>query len=116
MAGAWSFVSFSIESTTPDRLTDILFANGLMQVPVVISILARYKENGTKHTLSDSELRGVKLVDYFSPNNPLPGEWDITTDENEFDYAMLGRMSETELFATGTAQVGSASDGQNIIF
>ncbi|KAK0761458.1 hypothetical protein N5P37_006410 [Trichoderma harzianum] len=45
MAGAWSFVSFSIESTTPDRLTDILFANGLMQVPVVISILARYKEN-----------------------------------------------------------------------
>ncbi|OPB43308.1 hypothetical protein A0O28_0104990 [Trichoderma guizhouense] len=96
MAGLWSVVSFSIETTTPDRSTDTLFANGLMQVPVVISILARYEENGIP---------------------PIHCEgWDIATDANEFDHVMLGRVSEAESPTAGTAKVGGVSDGQNIIF
>ncbi|OOF91982.1 hypothetical protein ASPCADRAFT_9384 [Aspergillus carbonarius ITEM 5010] len=82
----WEVIFFEVTTTRSDRVTDILYANGRMQVPVDISIKATV--NDEPYTLSEKELSTIKLVRYVAPAEDLPDGWHYTASENEFDHVM----------------------------
>ncbi|PWY69619.1 hypothetical protein BO94DRAFT_590404 [Aspergillus sclerotioniger CBS 115572] len=82
----WEVTFFEITTTRSDRITDTLYANGRMQVPIDVSIKAVV--NDETYTLSEQELASIKLVRYVSPDEDLPDGWDYTASENEFDHVM----------------------------
>lgn len=63
----WEVSSLKLETNTSDPSSDFLFTNGLMQVPVIVSIKAIKKQDASHHTLSNEDLASIKLVHYHNP-------------------------------------------------
>ncbi|PYI09384.1 hypothetical protein BO78DRAFT_437947 [Aspergillus sclerotiicarbonarius CBS 121057] len=82
----WEVTFFEITTTRRDRITDTLYANGLMQVPVDISIKATVDDR--PYSLSEEELSSIKLVRYVAPDEALSDGWEYTASENDFDHVM----------------------------
>jgi hypothetical protein len=93
MAIRWEISRFKVETSPGDHTRDSLFANGLMQVPVFVSIEAINPATGLTHTLSAAELNTIKLVDYFSPTTQLSAPWTYSGQENEFHHVLPSTAS-----------------------
>ncbi|KAI1169832.1 hypothetical protein F4777DRAFT_571666 [Nemania sp. FL0916] len=88
----WSLLAFRLETTTPDTRADALYANGRMQVPVIISIRAWNSSTQTVYQLSDLELNRIELIDYDAPTTGLADGWSYSATRNElFSNAAAAR-------------------------
>ena len=70
----WEVTSFSLRTGAPDSTTDIIYANGRMQVQVNVLIKAIVKGQTKRYLLTQSELASIELVDYDNPNHVLSDE------------------------------------------
>ncbi|KAF7587275.1 hypothetical protein BBP40_007492 [Aspergillus hancockii] len=93
MAVQWEVTLMKVETSPGDHLRDSLFANGKMQVPVIVSIEAIDPANNTIYKLSAAQLNTIKLVDYYNPTTQLSTPWTYTAVENEFHHALPATAS-----------------------
>ncbi|GJP93899.1 calcineurin-like phosphoesterase [Aspergillus niger] len=85
---SWEVTSLEVQTTTPSATSDGLYANGNMQVPVVVVIKTIDPDTNTSYQLSESDLETIKLIDYDDPPTELSGSWSYSTTENEFDHSL----------------------------
>ncbi|KAF4228708.1 hypothetical protein CNMCM8980_006551 [Aspergillus fumigatiaffinis] len=95
MAVQWEVFEMKVETSSSDHVQDSLFANGRMQVPVIVSIEAINPATGTIHKLSEEQLNTIELVDYDYPTMQLPTDWAYSDEENEFNH-VLPAIASTE--------------------
>ncbi|PKY00782.1 hypothetical protein P168DRAFT_321843 [Aspergillus campestris IBT 28561] len=93
MAISWEISSLKVETSRPGYVNDSLFANGLMQVPVYVFIVAKDPDTGDEYKLSAAELDEVRLVEYHFPEK-LPDGWEWDKEPNEFDHYAPGTLGE----------------------
>lgn len=89
--GPWEVKDFSVEAGL-NGIHDELFANGLMQVPVTITLTAfQPNDNGddVEYILQPNDL--MSLAMQLSGGRPLPSEWKYSWKENEFAHVMPSR-------------------------
>ncbi|GIK07120.1 hypothetical protein Aspvir_002775 [Aspergillus viridinutans] len=97
MAVQWEVIQMKVETSPGDHIRDSLFANGQMQVPVIVSIEAINPANNTIYKLSAAQLNTIKLVDYYNPTTQLSTPWTYSDVENEFHHALPATAaSETQ--------------------
>lgn len=94
----WTLQTFRVETTAPDARTDVLYANGSMQVPVIVCIKAFDPSNQTVYKLSDSELDKIELIDYDNPTTKLADGWSYTTTRNDFANTAIHSLKSFNLF------------------
>ncbi|GKZ72396.1 hypothetical protein AnigIFM50267_008759 [Aspergillus niger] len=90
---SWEVTSLEVQTTTPSATSDGLYANGNMQVPVVVVIKTIDPDTNTSYQLIESDLETIKLIDYDDPPTELSGSWSYSTTENEWGFpkeALLG--------------------------
>lgn len=97
--GDWEVDFFIISTTTQDSHTDRLYANGLMQVPVVVTLGAIDKKTSESYPLQDSDLDKIGLYDFENTDQVLNGEGDwIALDARNPNFA-----SSIEIDVGGTS-------------
>ncbi|KVK96215.1 hypothetical protein WJ45_20065 [Burkholderia ubonensis] len=69
---------------------DKLFANGNMQIGVVVSITA-IDDSGQQVILSDDQLNSIQLIDY-STYQVLSGGWAYSSQENSYNHSFPGEI------------------------
>ncbi|KAL7911628.1 hypothetical protein GGI35DRAFT_477338 [Trichoderma velutinum] len=111
MSVQWEVTKLTIETSTPDHVTDTLFANGSMQVPVIVSIRAEDPETRETFTLSQSQLESIELVDYYNPASPPPGlsKGDPSAELQKIRYWISSTKVENVNLAAKTRQ-GNGAD------
>ncbi|KAL3248795.1 hypothetical protein ABHI18_011881 [Aspergillus niger] len=87
-SASWEVTSLEVQTTTPSATSDGLYANGNMQVPVIVVIKTIDPDTNTSYQLSESDLETIKLIDYDDPPTELSGLWSYSTTENEFDHSL----------------------------
>ncbi|MDC9592697.1 hypothetical protein [Xenorhabdus sp. IM139775] len=87
-----SHFTISLRSGHPQ---DHVFANGNMQVEVVVNIRASGADNKTV-VLSDEQLNSIQLIDYDS-GHKLSGEWSYSSVENNYahTFPVIGLSQST---------------------
>ncbi|PLB35569.1 uncharacterized protein BDW47DRAFT_119371 [Aspergillus candidus] len=95
MSVSWEVTSFAVQTTTVDQVADRLFANGNMQVPVVVTINAINPTTGATHRLTDAELQKIQLIDYHS-GAVLMGTWFYSLTPNDFAHTLAGTNDPVE--------------------
>ncbi|KAJ7189184.1 hypothetical protein C8R46DRAFT_35779 [Mycena filopes] len=108
MVTGWKVSYLRVETSTSNTKTDSLYANGQMQIPVIISIKA--VTTGTKtethYTLADSDLNKIKLVYYHDTSSTLSNGWSYTTQKDDtFAHTVSGQSASftaTHLAAADT--------------
>ncbi|RPA93704.1 hypothetical protein L873DRAFT_1830615 [Choiromyces venosus 120613-1] len=93
----WEVGYLKVKTTTDKETSDILYANGRMQVPVRVYIKAIKKGMTERFYLTQSELDTIKLVDYDDTANILSGGWTYSDEANDFNITLS--------LATSTASV-----------
>ncbi|KAL6691225.1 hypothetical protein J3F84DRAFT_167537 [Trichoderma pleuroticola] len=87
MSKHWTLNTFTVVTTTEGGDADVLYANGTMQVPVVVTVSAVNDDN-TPHILTDDELSSLKLIDCDGPPSDLSDGWTYSTTENLYDHTI----------------------------
>lgn len=107
---AWTDLSrFVIRFDEPDQEMK-LYANGNMQLKIIIEILAKDK-NGDPVLLSENQLRFLRLVDADnSSSTDLGGGWSFTTEENRFNHTFTTAPSYYSSSENYTDDGGNGSD------
>ncbi|PLB53949.1 hypothetical protein P170DRAFT_504818 [Aspergillus steynii IBT 23096] len=109
MAKLWEVTQFNVRTSARDSTSDSLFANGQMQVKVIVSIKAFLldpDENGNSdYQLTKAELEGIKLINYYS-RNELTGRWTYSTTENGFAHVLPRAGAPVDPIADGTQTIG----------
>ncbi|OJZ84723.1 hypothetical protein ASPFODRAFT_48846 [Aspergillus luchuensis CBS 106.47] len=85
---SWEVSSFEVQATTANATSDALYANGNMQVPVIVVISVIDSDTNNAYELNDSELETIKLIDYDDPPTEISGSWSYSVTENEFDHGL----------------------------
>ncbi|UKZ82967.1 hypothetical protein TrVFT333_010768 [Trichoderma virens FT-333] len=100
MAGNWTLDTFTVVTSTESRDQDFVYANGKMQVLVVVTVAAVNDDN-TPHIWTDDEFTNLnlKLIDYDDPASDLSNGWSYSTTENVFDHT-IGSTSAVVINAT----------------
>ncbi|RAH55760.1 hypothetical protein BO85DRAFT_470103 [Aspergillus piperis CBS 112811] len=95
---SWEVSFLQVQTTTADAVTDTLYANGHMQVPVIVTIKAIDPESAATYELKDSDLEKIKLIDHDdeTPATELSGSWSYSATENEFDHALPTSRKEPQ--------------------
>ncbi|KAL6798118.1 hypothetical protein J3E68DRAFT_399067, partial [Trichoderma sp. SZMC 28012] len=93
MSENWTLDTFTVATTTPEGDKDVLYANGTMQVLVVVTVSAVNDDN-TPHMLTDDELSSIKLIDYYNPSSDLSDGWTYSTIENRYDHTIGSPTAE----------------------
>ncbi|KAK3356818.1 hypothetical protein B0T25DRAFT_537470 [Lasiosphaeria hispida] len=78
----WEVTYFKVETTTGDGKTDSLYANGRMQVPVIVTIKAIEKGTTKRCWLQPDELSEIALIDYDDSPNKLSDGWSYTDSQS----------------------------------
>ncbi|KAE8353322.1 hypothetical protein BDV28DRAFT_165011 [Aspergillus coremiiformis] len=99
----WEVTSFSVRSSTASGTSDVLYANGRMQVPVIASIKAIDTKTNNRYQLTDAELQKIQLVDYLNTSIEIKGTWFYSTVENEFAHS-LGASAPVQAAPDDSAQ------------
>ncbi|KAL4905525.1 hypothetical protein BDW74DRAFT_177894 [Aspergillus multicolor] len=86
---------FEVKTENSNEAVNSLYANGRMQVAVLVHIRAIDEQSQT-YTLSQEQLDAIKLTDRANPNQPLSGEWTFTQKENKFAHQMPGNCAEVQ--------------------
>ncbi|OJZ79987.1 hypothetical protein ASPFODRAFT_38467 [Aspergillus luchuensis CBS 106.47] len=120
-SASWEVSSLEVQTSTPDAVDDVLYANGNMQVPVIIAIKAIDPGSGASYELTDSDLDTIKLIDYDDPRY-----WVTTTKvENKRIGASIeqpnsrvvntaGAPYDSKVTLTGLAPVRYTLDDLNL--
>ncbi|KAI9039400.1 uncharacterized protein KD926_009414 [Aspergillus affinis] len=95
MSVSWDVTSFAVQTTTADQVTDRLYANGNMQVPVIVTINAINPTTWATHRLTDAELQEIQLIDYYS-GAVLTGTWFYSLTPNGFAHTLAGTDEPVE--------------------
>ncbi|PKY03439.1 hypothetical protein P168DRAFT_283179 [Aspergillus campestris IBT 28561] len=95
MSVSWEVTSFAVQTTTVDQVADRLFANGNMQVPVIVTLNAINPTTGVTHRLTDTELQKIQLIDYHS-GAVLMGTWFYSLTPNDFAHTLAGTNDPVE--------------------
>ncbi|GKZ22928.1 hypothetical protein AbraIFM66951_009324 [Aspergillus brasiliensis] len=102
---SWEVSSFEVQVTTPNATSDALYANGSMQVPVIVVISAINPDSNSPYELDDSELEKIRLIDYDDPPTEIKGSWSYSVIENEFEHGLpstkMAVQSDLSLAAEG---------------
>ncbi|PWY65825.1 hypothetical protein BO83DRAFT_117104 [Aspergillus eucalypticola CBS 122712] len=85
---SWEVTSFEVQATTPNATSDALYANGNMQIPVIVAISVIDPDTNTAYELNDSELETIKLIDYDDLPTEISGSWSYSVTENEFEHGL----------------------------
>ncbi|PYH73076.1 uncharacterized protein BO88DRAFT_450437 [Aspergillus vadensis CBS 113365] len=85
---SWEVSSFEVQATTPNATSDALYANGNMQVPVIVVISVVDPDTNNAYEPNDSELETIKLIDYDDPPTEISGSWNYSVTENEFEHGL----------------------------
>ncbi|KAI3013244.1 hypothetical protein CBS147346_247 [Aspergillus niger] len=95
---SWEVSFLQVQTSTADAATDTLFANGHMQVPVIVTIKAIDPESASTYELKDSDLKNIKLIDYDdeNPATEISGSWSYSATENEFEHALPTSRKEPQ--------------------
>ncbi|PWY92310.1 hypothetical protein BO70DRAFT_357428 [Aspergillus heteromorphus CBS 117.55] len=90
MSTRWEVTSFSVQTSTADGRSDALYANGRMQVPVIVVIRAVTEGTFSPYQLTTAELQRILLVDYHNTASEITGDWFYSRIENEFAHTLTG--------------------------
>ncbi|KAH8428759.1 uncharacterized protein LDX57_006443 [Aspergillus melleus] len=108
MSTLWEVTNFSLRTSAKDSTADSLYANGQMQVKVIVSIKAKIPDPddgpAKDYTLTADELKTIKLI-YYDTRKELSGEWSYSTTENDFAHVLPGGTAPAEPIADGTQAV-----------
>ncbi|PYI02602.1 hypothetical protein BO78DRAFT_390102 [Aspergillus sclerotiicarbonarius CBS 121057] len=104
MTTLWEVITFTVQTSAVGNASDRLYANGQMQVPVIVSIRAIIGDTGASYHLTQSELQSIKLIDYYS-RKELTGTWFYSTTENVFSHTLPGSRAPVEPIADGTQSI-----------
>ncbi|GLA64610.1 hypothetical protein AtubIFM54640_006334 [Aspergillus tubingensis] len=85
---SWEVSSFEVQTTTPNATSDALYANGNMQVPVIVVISAIDPDTCKAYELNETELETITLIDYDDPPTEISGSWSYSVTENEFEHGL----------------------------
>ncbi|GFN11305.1 hypothetical protein AtubIFM55763_008237 [Aspergillus tubingensis] len=85
---SWEVSSFEVQATTPNATSDALYANGNMQVPVIVVISVVDPDTNNAYELNESELEAIELIDYDDPPTEISGSWSYSITENEFEHGL----------------------------
>jgi hypothetical protein len=101
----WEVTYFKVETTTSDGKSDSLYANGRMQVPVIVSIKAIEKGTTKRFTLQDTDLSKIELIDYDDTTITLSDGWSYTDQRSDLFANSLSASA-----ATVNAAIGAETD------
>ncbi|OOG00671.1 hypothetical protein ASPCADRAFT_202496 [Aspergillus carbonarius ITEM 5010] len=104
MSAAWEVTSFAVQTSTANQKTDSVYANGRMQVPVIVTVKAVNGTTGASYELTDAELKTIKLRDYYT-STELTGTWFYSTTENEFAHTLGNTRDPVTPIADGTKSI-----------
>ncbi|KAL6825505.1 hypothetical protein J3E69DRAFT_355506 [Trichoderma sp. SZMC 28015] len=93
MSKNWTLDTFTVATTTPGGDQDALYANGTMQVSVVVTVSAVNDDN-TPHILTEDELSSLKLIDCDGAPSDLSDGWTYSTIENRYDHTISPPTAE----------------------
>ncbi|KAI0453888.1 hypothetical protein F5B21DRAFT_478203 [Xylaria acuta] len=106
MGNNWEVSDLQIRTSASKSDEDSIFANGIMQVPVIVSIKAVDKTTRDRVTLSDSELSSIRLVDYDDTSKELSDGWSYTTDvKTVFSNTLPAAAKASRLVALDQVQL-----------
>ncbi|GLA67390.1 hypothetical protein AtubIFM54640_010708 [Aspergillus tubingensis] len=91
MSVSWEVTSLAVQTSTANQKTDTLYANGRMQVPVIVSVKAVNGTTGQNYELTDAELEKIKLF--------------YSTTENEFAHTLGNARDPVTPIADGTKSI-----------
>ena len=89
----WVVTFFKVLTSTKDQTSDILYANGAMQVPINVFIKAIDPNANAPYSLTQDELDGITLVEYNNTANELDGDWSYSDEENEYAHSLATSKS-----------------------
>src|SRR4051812_2079426 len=93
----WDVTTLKLATSAHSQTSDALYANGRMQVPVHVEIRARDRATGNTYRLTESELNGIELVDYYDTSRKITGSWFYSDHENEYSHSLLSVASDLNL-------------------
>ena len=105
----WEVTYFKVETITSGGESDSLYANGRMQVPVVVSIKAIEKDTVKQHTLQSTDLSNIKLIDYDDPTSVLSDGWSYGEQSINFPAHSLNTSVFRQTQAKAKTDVGPQS-------
>ncbi|KAK6519146.1 hypothetical protein TWF281_003835 [Arthrobotrys megalospora] len=95
MAPVWEVKQFYIRTSAPSGVSDSLYANGEMQVPLDVSI--RAAKSGKTYKLTDDELNTIKIVYYNDTTKELgfgySDGWYCMYDQNDYYHTLSSTSS-----------------------
>ncbi|MCJ1346265.1 hypothetical protein MMC31_004480 [Peltigera leucophlebia] len=103
----WEVTSFTVQTSTTNGTSDVLYANGRMQVPVTVFIKAVKKGKTKRYYLSQQQLAGIELIDYGNSASTLSGAWTYSIQANEFANTLSAATSTASTTLT-TLTTGAA--------
>ncbi|KAL4789061.1 hypothetical protein BDV19DRAFT_395401 [Aspergillus venezuelensis] len=109
----WKTDSFSIEAGASGTY-DELFANGLMQVRITVSIEAHQLDTDTgsnvDYTIPPHEWGSLELQ--LAGGRPLPAAWNASYTENDFVHQMPSGRSRPDQAETARQEMGDRRPGR----
>ncbi|KAJ7192347.1 hypothetical protein GGX14DRAFT_380229 [Mycena pura] len=105
MGTDWKVTYFKVETSTFSANTDSLYANGRMQIPVIVSIKAIDTAARKPYTLTDSDLNKIKLVYYYDTSGTLSNGWSYTDQKDDmFAHTVTGQSGSSAATADAGPQ------------
>ncbi|KAK0716311.1 hypothetical protein B0H67DRAFT_489878 [Lasiosphaeris hirsuta] len=105
----WEVTYFKVETTTGDGKTDSLYANGRMQVPVIVTIKAIEQGTTKRCWLEPHELSEIALIDYDDSPNKLSDGWSYTDSQSNDSLV----ITSSAAVSAGEVAFRSDSDPQS---
>jgi hypothetical protein len=117
-SSAWEVNFFIIATTTPTSHDDQLYANGLMQIPVVVTVGASYQDQDSQpYELTDSDLERIELYALDDQHHALSGEGSWTVSDarnplfgNSLEIQVSGKDDAPKETTPARAEVLGAAD------
>ncbi|KAI6753883.1 hypothetical protein HG530_013059 [Fusarium avenaceum] len=112
----WVVDSISVSTVNIGGVTDSLYANGRMQVPVNVLVSARIKDTTIEYTLSPEKLQLVVLRNRHT-DAVLVGDWTYSTIKNDYDHVISSvSLDGSAVGPMGDQNAASDDKGQTIQF
>lgn len=112
----WEVDLLIVSTITQDAHSDTVYANGVMQIPVLVTLGAIDKETSDPYELQDSDLASIQLFDFNDPHHAtLDGDWFYTEVRNPMFLNTVGiqaaaaSASPVEASAARTQLLGSVN-------
>ena len=107
----WEITYLKVETSQSDSKTDTLFANGRMQVPVIVRVKAKKNAKSTEvYTLTAAELSTIELIHYDDPDKTLSDGWSYSDKKNELFANTISTARSATLRAAVAQTLAASTD------